>query len=130
MRRKEDAEKLCENCGARFSRQRYVTMLEDRSAFLRKRFCSLTCANSRPGTVKKGTFHFRARKHMKQKCETCETSKSLQVHHVDQDHTNNTPSNLQTLCKHCHGFWHATQKRRGWTIAGQMPLLAWGGRQA
>ena len=32
-------------------------------------------------------------------------------------------SNLQTLCKSCHDFWHATAKRLGRPVAGRMPSL-------
>lgn len=65
----------------------------------------------------------RARKHRKSACEACGYTKRLTVHHCDQDQTNNDPSNLQTLCSHCHDFWHATAKRLGKTVAGKMPCL-------
>jgi site-specific DNA-cytosine methylase len=65
----------------------------------------------------------RARKHLKQACEACGQTTSLIAHHVDQDKANNAEENIQTLCKHCHDFWHAMQKRRGLVIAGRMPRL-------
>jgi len=33
----------------------------------------------------------------------------LDVHHVDQDPTNNKPENLVTLCKCCHAYAHKDQ---------------------
>lgn len=32
--------------------------------------------------------------------------KILTVHHIDNNHTNNNPSNLQTLCRKCHDKKH------------------------
>ena len=31
----------------------------------------------------------------------------LDVHHKDRDRTNNTPTNLETLCANCHRLEHA-----------------------
>ena len=56
-------------------------------------------------------------------CEACGWAKSLHVHHCDGDPQNNDPANLQTLCTHCHNFWHAMLARLGRPIAGRMPAL-------
>ena len=69
-------------------------------------------------------FSWRARKHLKPKCEACGHPYRLQAHHINQDIRDNRPENIQTLCKHCHDFWHTTAKRRGKTVAGRMPCLA------
>lgn len=41
-----------------------------------------------------------------ERCEDCgfvaTVSAQLDVHHVDEDRTNNDPQNLQTLCANCH----------------------------
>lgn len=46
------------------------------------------------------------RSKVKDKCERCgfvpEHSCQLDVDHIDTDHTNNAPENLQTLCANCH----------------------------
>lgn len=123
MPRKPDPLKRCDHCGTPFTRQSFGERLEDRSAFLRRRFCSLTCANSRRNPKNKSTYSLRARQHIKLACEACGATKALHAHHVDQSILNNEPTNIQTLCKQCHDFWHATQKRRGWLIAGRMPPL-------
>lgn len=40
-------------------------------------------------------------------CETCGRSGRLHVHHIDEDPTNNAPSNLKTLCPSCHRRSHS-----------------------
>lgn len=123
MPRKPDPKKSCEHCGVALVRKMFGPTLEDRGAFLRRKFCSLTCANSKRGPLTKHGYSWRARKHLKTACEACGHTRSLHAHHVDQNPANNGPSNIQTLCKHCHDFWHTTQKRRGWSTAGRMPSL-------
>src|SRR5580704_9617442 len=127
MPRAEIDPKPCERCGVLMERKRFNGRLEDASVFRRRRFCSLTCANSRDD-VTRGAQHLRARKLLGTACAACGAPTSLVAHHVDQDPANNAPENVQTLCKQCHDFWHSTQKRRGWPIAGRMPGLDWGGR--
>ncbi|MGV9206323.1 MAG: HNH endonuclease [Promethearchaeia archaeon] len=38
----------------------------------------------------------------KNKCAICGSESEMHVHHIDTDTTNNSPSNLITLCKECH----------------------------
>jgi len=44
------------------------------------------------------------RKHAKDRCEVCgnDDTRSLEVHHKDEDRGNNDPSNLLTVCESCH----------------------------
>lgn len=99
--------------------------LEDMGTFRRRRFCSLSCANSRPkGGASRKTYHYHARKSRLGECECCGTHKRLQVHHVNEDWADNSPSNLQTLCIFCHHFWHAMHKRLGVKPSLPMPRLA------
>jgi hypothetical protein len=46
------------------------------------------------------------RKHIKEQCKECsfvpQHSCQLDVDHIDGNHLNNDPSNLQTLCANCH----------------------------
>lgn len=37
---------------------------------------------------------------------TSRTSGYLEVHHLDDDHANNIPDNLVTICPFCHGVFH------------------------
>lgn len=43
-----------------------------------------------------------ARKHRKDYCENCGTTKELQIDHIDRNRSNNNPDNLKTLCRSCH----------------------------
>jgi len=121
--RKNDPEKCCGHCGIPLKRKVWNGRLEDHQAFLRRRYCSLTCANSKRVRLTKHGYSWRARKHLKTACEACGQETSLHAHHLDQDIANNAPENIQTLCKTCHDFWHSTAKRRGRAIAGRMPML-------
>lgn len=48
----------------------------------------------------------KAWKHRKDYCEHCnkkwESGKKFDVDHIDNNPSNNDPSNLQTLCRQCH----------------------------
>jgi len=123
LERIQEDPKNCLHCGKALKRKRFGDRLEDMTAFTRRKFCSLACANSRKHPKHWGTYHLRAKKFKKDACEACDYRKALQVHHVDQNPENNDPTNLQTLCKHCHDFWHTTARRLGKTVAGRMPSL-------
>lgn len=115
----------CETCSNTLERRRNdAGRLEGFRDFMRRRFCSLSCANSRPkgGTSRKAS-HYHARKQRAESCEACGTSKRLQAHHIDEDWKNNEPTNLQTLCVFCHAFWHAMHRRLGVTPTQRMPRL-------
>lgn len=60
----------------------------------------------RPDSTNRQTMHYRARKHRKDACEQCGSTDSLEVHHKDEDRTNNNPANLETLCGPCHRSHH------------------------
>jgi site-specific DNA-cytosine methylase len=47
MRRVEEESKSCETCGTTMSRKRFGWRLEDLGAWTRRRFCSLSCANTK-----------------------------------------------------------------------------------
>jgi hypothetical protein len=106
------------------SRRRFSGRLEDYQTFQRRRFCSLSCANSRTkGGRSRKAFCAQARKHRNLHCEACGSASRLHVHHVDENWQNNDPSNLQTLCVFCHQFWHAMLRRRGVIGSEKMPPL-------
>ena len=43
-------------------------------------------------------------------CEICgEIKERMATHHIDKDHTNNTPENLMVLCPSCHSKLHWKQ---------------------
>lgn len=42
----------------------------------------------------------------KKKCEKCGAEYNLSIHHIDFNHYNNSPENLQILCVGCHQSLH------------------------
>lgn len=45
------------------------------------------------------------------RCGYCESTGSLHIHHIDQNHDNNLPENLIVLCANCHfGLHHGKWK--------------------
>jgi hypothetical protein len=46
------------------------------------------------------------------KCQICQDSVNLQIHHIDYDKTHNNVKNLITLCAKCHG--KTNSKRNYW----------------
>jgi len=117
--------KPCAECGSIFERKRFASgRLEDFLAFSRRRYCSLSCANSQSkGGDSRTRWHARAQQHCKSSCESCGSIRALHVHHCDENWRNNSPDNLQTLCKSCHRSWHITQRNAGVTPAGRKPAL-------
>jgi len=102
-------------------RKRYGKSLEDFSAFAKRKYCSLSCANSK-GVLTKAGHRAKSRKMRGMVCEACGYQHDLHAHHKDGDYTNNSPENIQTLCTHCHGFWHALLDRLLLPCSG-MPAL-------
>ena len=115
----------CEHCSKLLERRRNdAGRLEGFRDFMRRRFCSLSCANSRSkGGVSRKAYHYHARKQRMGACEACGAAKRLEAHHVNEVWTDNRPENLQTLCVFCHAFWHAMHRRLGVTPTQRMPKL-------
>lgn len=105
MKRVLEQSKTCGWCGRKMLRKRYGKQLEDLTVFKRRKFCSLSCANSRKEVGYSGHSR-RARKHLRESCEICGGKKMLAAHHMDKDRTNNLPENIQTLCVICHAKLH------------------------
>lgn len=114
--------KMCGYCGSEMTRKRFNGRLEDLGVWNRRKYCNRSCGNSKKVVGESG-YRWRARKFVKTECEACGFEEDLQAHHVDQDYTNNTDENIQTLCKSCHDFWHVLAKRVGRKIAGRMPKI-------
>ena len=117
---KEAPTRYCPVCGTLMKRKRFNGRLEDYSRFISRQTCSQTCGNSR-SLVQANTHRWRARKiKHPQACEGCGTTSSLHVHHRDKDVTNNSLSNLVTLCASCHlsHHWEEDREERMRSISG------------
>ena len=103
--------RTCEECGKTFS------VTPNRVARYNVRACSRVCLGKiqsrervgwQTGALNHGwkggiqTY----RRHRKNACERCESTKHLLVHHKDGDRYNNELANLETLCKRCHQLHH------------------------
>ena len=115
----------CETCLSTLERRRNEAgRLEGFRDFMRRRFCSLSCANSRSkGGESRNAYLFHARKLLRPACEACGATENRQAHHVNTDWRDNSPANVQTLCLFCHHFWHAMHERLGMTPTQRMPKL-------
>lgn len=74
-------------------------------------FCSKKCANSRGGKAKAEKYGISqygtiARKYHKEECIVCGVTDVLDVHHIDEDRTNNAKENLVFLCPNDHARLH------------------------
>jgi hypothetical protein len=58
---------------------------------------------------------------LKDRCERCaflpEDICQLDIHHLDQNHENDDPSNLQTLCANCHRFITKLEKQKARSLS-------------
>ncbi len=102
--------KHCKHCGAILTRKRFNGRLEDRSAFMRRKYCDRKCmAAAMEGKIKvlnARNSRKQATKTRSKSCAHCGSGSRLQVHHRDGNPLNNEPSNLVTLCASCHMRLH------------------------
>lgn len=105
MRKVNEQSKACEACGMSMSRKRFGERLEDLTAFKRRRFCSLSCSNTRKVVGYHGNS-WRARKHLEKHCEICGGVNMLAAHRMDGNRENNQADNIQTICVTCHAKLH------------------------
>ena len=104
-RRINEEPKPCKWCGATMRRKRFNGVLESMNQWNRRRFCSLSCANSRE-SVGYDALSWRGRKHLKPACEVCGDTYYLAAHHRSGIRSDNSPKNIETLCVTCHAKHH------------------------
>lgn len=105
--------KPCEHCGKPLEKKRLRRgEWESPSAFGRRKFCDRKCMaeafDARPTTGTSWmTTHHHARKLVPAgPCKRCGALRASDVHHKDGDHQNNSPNNLERLCRRCHMLEH------------------------
>ena len=78
--------------------------------------CSRSCANTyfrsgeSNGNWKQDAYQSTCFLHHGKKCVICEESLIVDAHHLDEDKTNNDPSNLIPLCPNHHRYWHSKHR--------------------
>src|SRR5699024_2997435 len=71
-----------------------------------------TCALPISKNPKWFAAHKRAREiKIAKNCEMCLSTKNLDIHHKDENWQNNSPQNLQVLCRSCHTKVHRKKKQ-------------------
>ena len=97
--------KECERCGTEFT----WTGRRKTKQYEKQRFCSRSCANNRQEWWAENLVQYRAIafKHWKQECAICGFDKIVAVHHIDENHNNNDPTNLIPLCPNHHEMLHS-----------------------
>lgn len=77
--------------------------------------CSVGCANTyfrsgfgpRRKNWNKDRYRAVCFHYHEAKCVCCDEKNIVEVHHLDEDKTNNDPSNLIPLCPTHHQYWHS-----------------------
>lgn len=105
----------CQQCGKTFTRTpskagNWPTLM----VFKQRKYCSNQCVADAKKAVTIHTARKAAVKLVGDRCQTCDSTKNLQPHHMDSNPLNNNPSNIMTLCRSCHTKWH-------WEHGKQMP---------
>jgi 5-methylcytosine-specific restriction endonuclease McrA len=119
--RKPDPAKHCMACGTLMARKTINGRLEDRTVFLKRRYCDRACmatgyvsATAQPNSKRRRVSKFRGTS-----CESCGATTRLHAHHIDGNVNNDSPSNIQTLCASCHVTHHHRARRAGLTVPGR-----------
>lgn len=75
--------------------------------------CSKSCANTYfksgegNGNWKQDAYQSTCFLYHKKECIVCGESNIVEAHHLDEDKTNNDPSNLIPLCPNHHQYWNS-----------------------
>lgn len=78
--------------------------------------CSYSCANKltktgpNNGNWKEDQYRTSCFYYHQKKCVACEEVNIVTVHHLDENHQNNSPDNLIPLCPTHHQYWHSRFK--------------------
>jgi len=84
--------------------------------FRTSKTCSYSCANTKFRTGpnnpnwKEDNYQSTCFHYHEKKCIVCDERLIVAVHHLDENHENNVPSNLMPLCPTHHSYWHSAHK--------------------
>jgi|GEM_PF-1747917 len=106
-------DKICKHCKKPFNRKKFPSGWEDSGRYLKREYCSQSCANSKSEPTDRTTYHLRAGIFLEDFCEACGTKENLEVHHINGDIQENTKENTMTLCHPCHMKLHWKLRKRG-----------------
>ena len=122
--KKPTPERYCEHCSTKLERKRLPNGdLEYLIHFNRRKFCDAKCMGAafdqrHSAEVGWSTAHYHARKMVPPGCcSRCGKPDARDVHHKDLNHLNNSPDNLERICRSCHNREH--RQRALCTICGK-----------
>ncbi len=108
---------LCLICNKNLQMKRGVSNFKKDGTPTYKGYCQTCCSSldERDNTARGLRDVYR--KHKKDSCEECgfipKHKCQLDVDHIDENHDNNDPSNLKTLCANCHRLKSWEYKNKG-----------------
>ena len=107
--KKETPLRYCEFCGKKLERKRLPNGdLEYLFNFNKRKYCNRKCMSAafdmrHSQDVGWSTAHYHARKEIPPGCcNRCGKPNAKDVHHKDGNHLNNSPENLERICRSCH----------------------------
>ena len=111
--KKQTPHRCCEHCGNKLERKPLPCGdLESLIHFNRRKFCNRLCMAAafdlrHSPEVGWSTAHYHARKAVPDgSCNRCGKQDAMDVHHKDGNHLNNSPENLERICRSCHNLAH------------------------
>lgn len=122
---KPTPERYCEYCGNQLERKREKDGdLESLLHFGRRKYCGRVCMakafdqREDPNPTDWSGAHERARRIVHPgPCSMCGSPNASDVHHKNGTWTDNSPENLERICRSCHNKIH--QPRKACTICGK-----------
>lgn len=113
--------KKCRVCNVEFPRE---MMRLDPNGSIRDRICQDCRTKQFELLPKRGPASWQKyHKYRTNKCSRCDFEGVIvqfDIHHIDQNHKNNDPSNLENLCANCHRLqtWLNGQEKRRQSLLG------------